>query len=85
MRIESNYSRPHGMRIRVIRIESGLHESTSTGGLNTNWLQIGMLRHNNAAREGLTRLHVTFVNNTGEALGVIKVQGRIEAVFHYHI
>ena len=53
MRIESNYSHPHGMRIRVIRIESGLHESTSTGGMNTNWLRIGMLRHNIAAREGL--------------------------------
>ena len=36
MRIDSNWSRPHGMRIDLIRIESELHQSTYRGGLNAN-------------------------------------------------
>ena len=36
------------MYIKVIRIESGLHESTFTGSLNANWLtNWDLLRHNN--------------------------------------
>ena len=38
MSIYLNYLRPQVICIEVIRIESGLHEPTSTGGLNANWL-----------------------------------------------
>ena len=49
MHIDSNYSRLHRMRVKVIRIESGLHESISIGGLNVNWLENqDSLCHNNA-------------------------------------
>ena len=41
MRINSNWSRPHGIRIDLIRIETELSQSTSGGGLNANCKWIG--------------------------------------------